>query len=59
MPTLFAMSGYLVWAYAYINIYIPSLFSFYSTDFRFPPSFASLLWKSPGLDFDFLLFSFL
>ena len=21
MPTLFAMSGYLVWAYAYINIY--------------------------------------
>ena len=38
MPTLFAMSGYLVWAYAYINIYIPSLFSFYSTDFRFPPS---------------------
>ena len=57
MPTLFAMSGYLVWAYAYINIYTLA-FLLLQHGFLVSSVFASLLWKSPELDVDFMLFSF-
>ena len=59
MPTRFAVSGYSVRAYAYIDIYIPSLFSFCSTDFRFPPflqAYCGNLWEWDLGCCSFLLF---
>ena len=59
MPTLFAMSGYLVWAYAYINIYTLA-FLLLQHGFSVSSVFASLLWKSLGIGLGLLfVFSFL